>query len=87
MYPTIINDSHELNMLYAFKLVYLYFICDMEEFNSKVNANNPSDFHDCLQLGSLIKLMNEWLIEIWTEGEDDESVKIQINVDWITPIF
>lgn len=87
MYPTIINDSLELNMLYALKLVYLYFICDIEEFNSKVNINDPSTLHDCLQLESFLKLMDDWVIEIGSEGEDDEFIKIQINVDWITPVF
>ena len=87
MYPTIINDSLELNMLYAFKLVYLYFICDMKEFLNKIDINDPSTFNDYLQVQFLLKLIDDWVIEIDTEAEDAESIKIQINVDWITPVF
>lgn len=87
MYPTIINDSLEFNMLYAFKLVYLYFICDMEEFVNKIDINDPSTFNDYLQVQFLLKLIDDWVIEVDTEAEDGESIKIQVYTDWITPVF
>ncbi len=87
MYPSIITDSLELNMLYIFKLVYLYFVCDMEEFASKVDPTDPSTFNDYLQVEFLTKLIDEWVIEVETEGEDDDLIKIQVNTDWLTPVF
>ena len=85
MYPTLINDSLELNVPYLHELLELLCFYSKEELEELLYQDNPESFNNLVQMQLVGWLIESWMIEL--SDSEDESINATIHLAHLTPVY